>query len=142
MPPYFRQLLIVTTCGPHLLCLHPAHDRGGGFVVRFRRSAIITGLTALTLALGACSGSAVSSGGGGGGGAPHRGGTLHMLGQSDIFNLDPVSAYYTVSSLIERTFTRQLFSYRNTANFAEQIQPVPDVATVMPTTANGGITDA
>jgi ABC-type transport system substrate-binding protein len=110
--------------------------------MRSRRSAIITGLVALSLALGACSGSVPSSGGGGGGeSAPHSGGTLHMLGQSDIFNLDPVSAYYTVSSLIERTFTRQLFSYRNTANFAEQIQPVPDVATVLPTTANGGITD-
>ena len=30
-----------------------------------------------------------------GGGAPVRGGTLTMLGQSDIFNLDTVSAYYS-----------------------------------------------
>ncbi|MBO0770913.1 MAG: ABC transporter substrate-binding protein, partial [Actinobacteria bacterium] len=64
-----------------------------------------------------------------------------MLGQSDIFNLDPVSAYYTVSSMIERLFTRQLFSYRNVANWNQQTQPVPDVATEVPTTANGGITD-
>ena len=44
-------------------------------------------------------------------GAPQRGGTLTMLGQSDIFNLDTVSAYYTVSNMLERMFTRQLFSY-------------------------------
>ena len=111
--------------------------------MRPRRSAIITGIAALTLALGACSGSATpsTSTGGGSGGAPQRGGTLHMLGQSDIFNLDPVSAYYTVSSMIERLFTRQLFSYRNVANWTQQTQPVPDIATAVPTTANGGITD-
>jgi peptide/nickel transport system substrate-binding protein len=64
-----------------------------------------------------------------------------MLGQSDIFNLDPVSAYYTVSSMLERMWTRQLFSYRNVSNWTEQTTPVPDVATEMPTATNGGITD-
>jgi peptide/nickel transport system substrate-binding protein len=108
--------------------------------MRPRRSAIITGIAALTLALGACGGSATPSTSSGGG-APQRGGTLHLLGQSDIFNLDPVSAYYTVSSLIERLFTRQLFSYPNTADWTRQTQPVPDIATELPTTANGGITD-
>src|SRR5581483_7665914 len=140
MSRYFRQLSIVTMCGLHLLCLHPAHHWGGGFVMRSRRSAVITGLTVLTLALGACS-STVPGGSGGGGTAPHRGGTLHMLGQSDIFNVAPVSAYYTVSTLLERMFARQLFSYRDSANDAEQTEPVPDVATELPTTANGGISD-
>ncbi|HXS63416.1 MAG TPA: ABC transporter substrate-binding protein [Streptosporangiaceae bacterium] len=87
-----------------------------------------------------------SSSGSGGGtapaqsqGTPHRGGTLVLLGQSDIFNLDPVSAYYTVSTLLERTFARQLFTYPAAPTFPEQIKLVPDVATVVPTTANGGI---
>ena len=39
---------------------------------------------------------------------PTKGGTLKLLGTGDIFNLDTVSAYYTVSSLLERAFTRQL----------------------------------
>ncbi|MGH3421909.1 MAG: hypothetical protein ACRDOD_20215, partial [Streptosporangiaceae bacterium] len=77
------------------------------FLVPARRSPVVAALASLTLLLGACSGSAtpITSGGGGGGGAPHRGGTLRMLGQSDIFNLDTVSAYYTVSSMIELLFT-------------------------------------
>jgi peptide/nickel transport system substrate-binding protein len=114
--------------------------------LRSRRSAITTGIAALTLTvtLGACTSGGVTSsgGGGGGGGSPHRGGTLRLLGQSDIFNLDPVSAYYTVSSMLERMWTRQLFSYRNVSNWTEQTTPVPDVATEMPTTTNGGITDS
>ena len=47
---------------------------------------------------------------------PTKGGTLKLLGTSDIFNLDTVSAYYTVSSLLERAFTRQLVSYPNAAD--------------------------
>ena len=69
------------------------------------------GLIATALLAAGCS----SGSGGGtapvkssGGGAPQRGGTLVLLGQSDIFNLDPVSAYYTVSTLLERMFARQL----------------------------------
>jgi ABC-type transport system substrate-binding protein len=70
-----------------------------------------------------------------------RGGTLTLLGQSDIFNLDTVSAYYTVSNMLERMFTRQLFSYADPDGSATPPPVVPDVATVIPTTANGGITD-
>ena len=54
-----------------------------------------------------------------GGSAPQRGGTLKLLGTSDIFNLDTVSAYYTVSNLLERAFTRQLVSYPNAPTFPE-----------------------
>ena len=75
------------------------------------------------------------------GATPQRGGTLTMLGQSDIFNLDTVSAYYTVSSMLERMFTRQLFSYGVPTGAATPPPVVPDVATTIPTTANGGITD-
>ena len=81
---------------------------------RWRAASAMLAATAFLAA--ACTGT-VSAGGSGSGGSsssgnqPHRGGTLTMLGQSDIFNLDTVSAYYTVSSMLERMFTRQLFSY-------------------------------
>src|SRR5215469_16590792 len=101
-------------------------------VMPSRRTIIISGLTALTLTLGACTSSGTTGSSGGGGATPHRGGTVSMLGQSDIFNLDTVSAYYTVSSMIELLFTRQLYQYRDVANFAQQTKPVPDVATGYP----------
>jgi ABC-type transport system substrate-binding protein len=68
---------------------------------------------------------------------PKPGGTLKLLGTSDIFNLDTVSAYYTVSSLLERTFTRQLVSYPNAASFLDSIKIVPDIATTVPKTGAG-----
>jgi ABC-type transport system substrate-binding protein len=72
---------------------------------------------------------------------PKRGGTLTILGQSDIFNLDTVSAYYTVSNMLERMFTRQLFSYPDPNGGSAPPPVVPDIATTIPTTTNGGITD-
>src|SRR5436190_18748468 len=71
--------------------------------------------------------------------APVKGGTLTLLGQSDIFNLDTTSGYYTVDNILERSFTRQLVSYPNAKSFLAQIQLEPDVATAVPTKANGGI---
>jgi len=71
--------------------------------------------------------------------APVKGGTLTLLGQSDIFNLDTTSGYYTVDNILERSFTRQLVSYPNARSFLAQIQLEPDVATAVPTKANGGI---
>ncbi len=59
---------------------------------------------------------------------PTRGGTLTILGQSDVFNLDTVSAYYTVSSYLERMFTRQLFGYPDASTFAAEEVITPDVA--------------
>jgi len=71
--------------------------------------------------------------------APVKGGTLALLGQSDIFNLDTTSGYYTVDNILERAFTRQLVSYPNAPSFLAQIQLKPDVATAVPTKSNGGI---
>lgn len=102
-------------------------------------------LTAAAVLVSACGGGTVGSSGTGGGqasaGTPHRGGTLTLLGQSDIFNLDPVSAYYTVSTLLERMWTRQLFTYEPSTSWSGQTTVVPDIATEIPTAANGGITD-
>ena len=72
--------------------------------------------------------------------APTKGGTLVMLGASDIFNLDTTSGYYTVTSMLERMFTRQLVSYPTVPSFLAQIQLKPDAATSVPTIANGGVT--
>ena len=74
-----------------------------------------------------------------GSGVPVRGGTLTFLGEGDIINLDPVSAYYPPSYVLERLFARQLFSFPDAANFADELAVAPDVATVIPTTSNGGI---
>lgn len=72
-------------------------------------------------------------------GTPTKGGTLRLLGQSDIFNLDTTSGYYTVDNILERSFTRQLVSYPTAPSFLAQIKLAPDVATAVPTKANGGI---
>jgi ABC-type transport system substrate-binding protein len=111
-------------------------------MLRRGRALAVGLLAAVSLLVAGCgSGGTVSTGSNSSAGTPVRGGTLTILGQSDIFNLDTVSAYYTVSTLLERLFTRQLFSYADTASFAGQLKLVPDVATEIPTAANGGITD-
>ena len=70
---------------------------------------------------------------------PTQGGTLKILGQSDIFNLDTTSGYYTVDNILERSLTRQLVSYPTAPSFLAQIQLKPDIATAVPTKANGGL---
>ena len=76
-----------------------------------------------------------------GSGTPQRGGTLTMLGQSDIFDLDTVSAYYTVSTNLGRMWTRQLFTYPAPTNSPAPPKLVPDIATTIPTVANHGLSD-
>jgi ABC-type transport system substrate-binding protein len=106
--------------------------------LRSRTAVVLVGMViAGAVSLAAGSGSANS---GRHAATPKRGGTLKILGSSDIFNLDTTSAYYTVSNILERGFTRQLLGYRNMPSFLDQIKLEPDVATAVPTTANGGIT--
>jgi peptide/nickel transport system substrate-binding protein len=71
--------------------------------------------------------------------APQRGGTLRLLGTSDIFNLDTTSGYYTVLYILSRAFTRQLVTYPASPNFLKELQLAPDIATAIPTRANGGL---
>ena len=93
--------------------------------------------TVLALALAGCGSS--NSGSTGAASSPKQGGTLKLLGASDVDHLDTASAYYTTSYTLERAFSRQLFSYPATADVTKAINPVADVATEIPTTANGGI---
>ena len=108
--------------------------------LRARGAAGLALLTVTAISLAACG----SSGTGGGSigttsGSPVTGGTLKLLGSSDVDHLDTASAYYTASYTLERTFARQLFSYPATTDTTAANTPVPDVATEMPTAANGGV---
>jgi ABC-type transport system substrate-binding protein len=71
--------------------------------------------------------------------APQNGGTLKLVGSSDVDHLDTASAYYVASYTLERAFARQLFSYPASTDITKANTSVPDVAAEMPTQANGGI---
>lgn len=110
-------------------------------------------LTLAAVAVVACgSGNSSNSGGGQGGsygynqaanentgGTPQVGGTLKIIGNADVDHLDTASAYYTTSGSLLRAFTRQLFAYPASTNNTTATTPAADLATVVPTKANGGI---
>ena len=102
------------------------------------RTAPLSILVALALGVAACGSSTGSSSTSSQ--TPTNGGTLKLLGSSDVDHLDTASAYYTASYTLERAFTRQLFSYPASTDQTKAITPVPDLASELPTTANGGIT--
>ncbi|HEY3200191.1 MAG TPA: ABC transporter substrate-binding protein, partial [Actinomycetes bacterium] len=103
------------------------------------RTATLSILVALALGVAAC-GSSTGSSSTTSSQTPTQGGTLKLLGSSDVDHLDTASAYYTASYTLERAFTRQLFGYPASADQTKAITPVPDLASELPTTANGGIT--
>ncbi|HJP74026.1 MAG TPA: ABC transporter substrate-binding protein [Pseudonocardiaceae bacterium] len=113
--------------------------------------ASVLALAALTVV--AC-GSGSSNNGGGGtggsygfnqaanantGGTPQYGGTLKIIGNADVDHLDTASAYYTTTGSLMRLFTRQLFTYPATTDTNAATTPAADLATEIPTKANGGI---
>jgi peptide/nickel transport system substrate-binding protein len=94
--------------------------------------------------LAACSSSSSTSGTSGASstssaGTPVSGGTLRWVASGDVDHLDPMSAYYTATAILERAYTRQLITYPSSNNYQKAITIVPDIATAVPTTANGGI---
>jgi peptide/nickel transport system substrate-binding protein len=72
--------------------------------------------------------------------APRRGGTLTMVGAGDVDYLDPALAYHTVTRGVLRACTRQLVGYVASRDRAEAGRIVADLATEVPTEANGRIT--
>ncbi len=75
-------------------------------------------------------------------------GVLRLVAASGFDHLDPVSAYYTADYILERAYTRQLLAYPyavplavGDAQWNKAVTPVADVATQVPTTSNGGITN-
>ena len=102
----------------------------------------IVALAAVALAatgLTACGGS--SSSNSSSSGSPVSGGTLRLAASGDvsIAHFDPVAAYSTTESQLERGYTRQLDTWPASNNFQTATSIVPDAATAVPTKANGGI---
>jgi len=73
-------------------------------------------------------------------GPPVRGGTLRVVGFSDVDHLASVGAYSTTSLALLWTYTRQLVTYPLNEDFATAANVVPDLAENLPTFENGGIT--
>ena len=101
---------------------------------------VLRPLLALTLALFA-PGCAPERPERGADGEPVRGGTLRLIGTSDVDHLSPSSAYTLPAFTLLRMFTRQLVSYAPTADWEEHLKVAADLARELPTTANGGVSD-
>jgi peptide/nickel transport system substrate-binding protein len=67
----------------------------------------------------------------------HRGGELTVYSSEDYEHLDPGEAYFSLDYSIMYATQRPLFSYKPDTTAVLS----PDLAAVVPTTANGGITD-
>ena len=115
------------------------------------RASLIAMATSAALVIAAC-GTADTSGGGGAGGAGAgteqlarngtadgavKGGTLNILGTSDVDYLDPNVTYYSTGYTVARLIHRQLFA--NPADPATKSSAQPDLAEQIPTAQNGGI---
>src|SRR5262245_57572485 len=80
-------------------------------------------MSALLVAAAIAIASALAFGGsasGSGQATPQRGGTLRLLGTSDIFNLDTTSGYYTVLNNVARGYTRQLVTFPSSPDFLDR----------------------
>lgn len=65
--------------------------------------------------------------------------TLYMLGVGDVDYMDPSITYYTSGYEAMRFFSRQLFNYSSTNGASNTTKAYPDLATEIPTQANGGV---
>jgi peptide/nickel transport system substrate-binding protein len=81
-------------------------------------------------------------------GTPVSGGTLRIVAASGPDHIDTVPAYYTPDYMLERGYARQMLAYpaspatsTSSPAWTKATTPVPDVATVVPSTSNGGITN-
>lgn len=72
-------------------------------------------------------------------GPPVRGGTLEIVGFSDLDHFSTISAYVTTSLMVSRTFARQLVTYLPGPDLSREPEPVADLAAEVPTLANRGI---
>jgi peptide/nickel transport system substrate-binding protein len=97
------------------------------------------------LGLAACGNSSSS---GSSSSTPTKGGTLRLLAASGFDHLDTVSAYYTADYILERAYARQLLAYPyavptsiGSPGWNKAVTPVADMATEIPSTSNGGITN-
>ena len=110
----------------------------------------LAGLGAAVLAataLAACSSSS-SSTSAASSATPVSGGTLNIVAASGPAHIDTVPEYDTAGYMLERGYTRQLVSYPTAPDptitspgWTTDTTPEADVATQVPSTANGGITN-
>ena len=119
---------------------------------RPRAYGAIAGAVALTMLAAACSSSSSSGtstpasqpltagwqGLNPGTGAPQRGGTLNMVGISDVDYMDYDTAYYTTDIMVQqRLMERTLYGWA--AVPGNNITPEPDLATGMPVISDNGL---
>jgi peptide/nickel transport system substrate-binding protein len=112
-----------------------------------RRSRIrVAAMAAATLAavpLAACSSTSSSStsaaSSASSAGQPVLGGTLRFLAAGDFDHIDTLSAYATTDVQMQRAYARQLVINPPSNNFNTAISVAPDIATAVPTKANGGL---
>jgi peptide/nickel transport system substrate-binding protein len=106
-----------------------------------RRLAAVAIVAVTSLTLAACNADQGTTPGGAGtnsAGTPVTGGTLNLLGKGDVDYMDPNVSYYSVGYLNLRLWSRQLFTYPADPG-GKNTTPVADLATDIPTAANGGI---
>src|SRR5262245_47879804 len=72
-------------------------------------------------------------------GPPTPGGTLRIVGSSDVDHFSTTSAYGAVSFGLLWTFTRQLVTYPLSSDFEASTHVAADLAQALPTHENGGI---
>jgi peptide/nickel transport system substrate-binding protein len=99
----------------------------------------VAALTATSLAACASSSTPAASSTGSSAGTPVTGGTLRFLSAGDFDHIDPLSAYGTIDVQIQRAFARHLVANPASNDYNTAISVVPDIATVVPTKANGGL---
>jgi peptide/nickel transport system substrate-binding protein len=113
-----------------------AMPTGGAVAIVRRGRKAFAGLCILLL-LAACTTGTTPSVNGTRPGQPERGGTLNMLGSGDVDYMDPNISYYTTGYLGLRMWSRQFFTYPATDGASSSA--VPDLATTLPSKANGGV---
>jgi len=97
---------------------------------------VTVGLTGLVVGLAGCAGGGDDAAAGQGG----NGGTLRIIGSSDVEHLDPSSVASVGAYGLARTFARTLFGTRASNDFQETLPVRPDAAERVPTRENGGVT--
>jgi peptide/nickel transport system substrate-binding protein len=106
-----------------------------------RRRMKVAAIVAAALAAGslaACGGSSQPSGSSSGG-QPVSGGTLRFVTTGDFDHIDPLSGYFTGDVQMQRAFARQLVINPPSNNYDTAISVAPDIAKVVPSKSNGGI---
>ncbi|GAA3962502.1 ABC transporter substrate-binding protein [Actinomadura viridis] len=98
---------------------------------------VTAGLAGLALGLTACGGGKQPAGIPTG--PPREGGTLRIIGSSDVEHLDTASGNSVGAYGLTRTFARPLFGTKASNDFDETVPLQPDMAAEIPTRENGGV---